>query len=432
MLKNLSISKRLAVLIGSLSALMIAQGWISQTTANLGSEGIEVLHADAIELERELETIALRVKASDPELSSEIMRKAKAQLEKTETHYHESITAESKMKMASWVLLVIGIAVSGASAYILITSITRPLSEVETTLLAMAEQTGGAASQVSASSQSLAEGANRQASSVQETASALNQLADTTSRNSENATQARNMADETRAAAEAGSNGMNEMIEAMNSIKASSDNIANIIKTIDEIAFQTNILALNAAVEAARAGEAGAGFAVVADEVRNLAQRCASAAKDTAAQIEDSIQRSEVGVEISSRVGDHFENILSKAREVNELVKEIARASEEQSEGIKHINTAVMQLDSDIQSNSATAEETASTSEELSSQAEMLQHTVMDLKVVIQGAAAGKALASSQSDAGSSANFSSTQNWDDFDMSQTDDQGSRKDDFVLN
>ncbi len=431
MLKNFSIRNRLAILIGALSTIMVVQGWISLSAVNAGNEGIEIMYEDALKLEHELEVIAEKLKDSNPSLSSEVMATARSQLKTTQEHYQESIKKESGLKLASWITLALAVLGAGGSAYILINSLTRPLIEVETTLLAMAEQTGGAASQVSASSQSLAEGANRQASSVQETASALNQLSDTTSRNSDNASTARTKANETRSAAESGSSGMSEMIEAMNSIKASSDNIANIIKTIDEIAFQTNILALNAAVEAARAGEAGAGFAVVADEVRNLAQRCASAAKDTASQIEDSIQRSEVGVEISNRVGEHFENILHKAREVNELVEEIAKASEEQSQGINHINTAITQLDSDIQSNSATAEETASTSEELSSQAEMLQFTVMDLKRIIQGSfQADKAIASAT--AAPSAPPPASQSWDDFDMSQTDDQGSRKNDFVLN
>jgi methyl-accepting chemotaxis protein len=133
---------------------------------------------------------------------------------------------------------------------------------------------------------------------------------------------------------------MNAMSRSMDAIKGSSDNIAKIIKTIDEIAFQTNILALNAAVEAARAGEAGMGFAVVADEVRNLAQRSATAARETADKIEDSIRKSQEGVTISGRVSASLQEILTKARQVDDLVAEIASASKEQSPGVEQISTA--------------------------------------------------------------------------------------------
>jgi methyl-accepting chemotaxis protein len=141
--------------------------------------------------------------------------------------------------------------------------------------------------------------------------------------------------------------------------------IAKIIKTIDEIAFQTNILALNAAVEAARAGEAGMEFAVVADEVRNLAQHSAQAAKETAAKIEGAIGNTSQGVEISCKVAQALYDIVAKARQVDELAAEVANASGEQSRGITQINTAVGQVDKVTQSNAASAEESAAAAEEL-------------------------------------------------------------------
>ena len=178
---------------------------------------------------------------------------------------------------------------------------------------------------------------------------------------------------------------MQAMSAAMQAIKASSDDIGKIIKTIDEIAFQTNILALNAAVEAARAGEAGMGFAVVADEVRNLAQRSAQAAKETAAKIEGAIGSTAQGVEISAKVAAALNDIVAKVRQVDELVAEVASASHEQTQGITQINTAVGQMDKVTQSNAASAEESAAAAEQLSAQAETMKHSVQELINLVDG-----------------------------------------------
>ena len=244
-------------------------------------------------------------------------------------------------------------------------------------------QVAGESGQVSSSSQQLAEGASSQAASLEEASASLEELSSMTKRNSENAQQVNELTKQSRTAADRGMNDMKAMSTAMEAIKVSSDDIAKIIKTIDEIAFQTNILALNAAVEAARAGEAGMGFAVVADEVRNLAQRSANAAKETAAKIEGAISKTGQGVELSRKVAETLNEIVTKARQVDELVTEVASASREQTQGITQINLAVSQMDKTVQSNAATAEESAAVAEELNGQAANMQQIVDELLVLV-------------------------------------------------
>jgi methyl-accepting chemotaxis protein len=292
---------------------------------------------------------------------------------------------------------VAGLLVTAGVFFLALRRVSRRLSASADMLDAAAGQVASAAQQITGASQALAEGASEQAASLEETSASLEEMASMTRRNAENAQSAKDLAAQTRGAADAGANDMREMSEAMDAIKGASDNIAKIIKTIDEIAFQTNILALNAAVEAARAGEAGMGFAVVAEEVRNLAQRSAQAAKETAEKIEDCIFKSEAGVGISTKVAGRLEEITAKARQVDELVAEIATASREQSQGIDQVNTAVTQMDKVTQSNAASAEESASAAEELSAQATMLESAVGDLLSLVNGANAARKDAGSTS-----------------------------------
>lgn len=297
-------------------------------------------------------------------------------------------TAAKSMGTANSVMLIgllIATTIGAVASFFITRSITKPIKNLADSLAASAEQTASAAGQVAAASQSLAEGASEQAAALEETSSSLEEMSSMTRRNAETAGKVKELGAQARHAGDLGVEDMAAMTKAMDAIKTSSDDIAKIIKTIDEIAFQTNILALNAAVEAARAGEAGMGFAVVADEVRGLAQRCAQAAKETAAKIEDAVQRSTAGAEISGKVAQSLQVIVAKAREVDSLSGEVAAASQEQSQGITQVNTAVTQMDKVTQSNAANAEESASAAEEMASQAAALKEAVSELLTLVDG-----------------------------------------------
>ena len=275
----------------------------------------------------------------------------------------------------SAIALLVGV----TAGSVVILGLNKTLRNLGDTLGSGASQVTSAAAQVSSSSQSLAQGASEQAASLEETSSSLEEMAGMTSRNAESANKASELAKQARNAADTGAGDMQAMSTAMTEIKTSSDDIAKIIKTIDEIAFQTNILALNAAVEAARAGDAGMGFAVVAEEVRALAQRSAQAARETADKIEGAINKTAQGVEISEKVSRSLTEIVEKVRQVDQLVAEVSTASREQSQGVSQITTAVAQMDKVVQGNAAGAEESASAAEELNAQSFALQEAVAEL-----------------------------------------------------
>ena len=255
-------------------------------------------------------------------------------------------------------------------------AISKPIKTAVESLDSASHEVTSASMQISDSSQSLARGASEQASSLEETSASMEEMASVTKQNVDNAEEAAKLVNMCSDAAENGNRIVREMNNSMEEINASSKKIAEITKVIDGIAFQTNLLALNAAVEAARAGEHGKGFAVVAEEVRNLAQRSATAAKDTTVLIEDSVRKAGNGAELAGKCGEALQDIVKNVQKAKELTNDISKASSEQSEGISQVSKAVHQMDRVTQENAASAEETASASEELSAQAHNLKDQV--------------------------------------------------------
>jgi len=238
-----------------------------------------------------------------------------------------------------------------------------------------------ASSQVASGAQSLAQGTTEQASSIEEFSATIADISMQIKNTANNADLANREVVSTSEEVINSNSQMQEMKLAMNNINAKSAQISKIIKTIEDIAFQTNILALNAAVEAARAGSAGKGFAVVADEVRNLAQKSADAAKNTTMLIEETVQAVERGSQIVDITAQSMINVVAGSDQVRDFVNDIARTSKEQSDAVSQILIGVEQISSVIQSNSATAEESAAASEELSSQADLLKQHVNQFQI---------------------------------------------------
>ncbi|MDA0999282.1 MAG: methyl-accepting chemotaxis protein [bacterium] len=265
------------------------------------------------------------------------------------------------VKNISVLLLAAGLFLALVMAYLVVRGLVRVLRYNAEELDSLSMQIAAAAAQLSASSASFSKGATEQANSLEETSTSLEEISAMSQENANLAT--------------GGKQTMDEMMMAMSEIDSSSQKINTIIKTIDGIAFQTNLLALNAAVEAARAGEHGKGFAVVADEVRNLAQRSASAAKDTAGLIEENVEKSKRGAELAGKCGDALANILNGSKEV--------------ATGVEQISSAVIQMDQTTQSNASSAEKTAASSGKLNSHADSMERAVSVLLGLV-GAGAGE------------------------------------------
>jgi methyl-accepting chemotaxis protein len=292
----------------------------------------------------------------------------------------EMRSSQAKGKFWTQIFLVAMVFLAATLAFFLTRSIIRPIRRVVLSLEEGSQQLEASSSEVASASQAMAEGTTQQAASLEETAASMEEIDAMVRRNATNAEECNRVMLETNEKTKAVHKSLRAARDSIGLISKSGEEVKKIIKQIDEIAFQTNLLALNAAVEAARAGEAGAGFAVVAEEVRNLAQRAAGAAQITQELIGQTAAEIQTGAAQISESLTKFYDMGESAKKVNQLVSDIAKASEEQALGISQINTAVAQMDKTVQSNAASAEEAAAASEQLAGQSKLLKASVDELE----------------------------------------------------
>ncbi len=284
--------------------------------------------------------------------------------------------------MGGLILFAAAIFLFGIPA-IITRDVVKPIAVMVKALSEGASQTAVAAQEVSAAAHALARGASDQAASLEQTSASMEEMASMTRRNSDNAREVGGLMADVDRFVSTSNQALGQMVNAMDTIRSSSENVSRIVKTIDEIAFQTNLLALNAAVEAARAGEAGMGFAVVADEVRNLAQRSAEAAQETTALIDEALGNSREGHRRVEDVGASIGSITESVGKMRALVHEVTEASQQQSQGITQVSHATQQMEQTTQSTAAAAEQAAAASEELSAQAGSTMDVVQSLSALV-------------------------------------------------
>lgn len=266
-------------------------------------------------------------------------------------------------------------------------TVIRPFTGAAADLSKEASDVYGVVDKITSFAKEISGNVSDQAASVQETSSNLEELSSRTQHNAHSAQQANVLATEASQLAHAGKDAMSKMTGAINEIRQNSAETAKVVQVIEDVAFQTNLLALNAAVEAARAGESGKGFAVVADEVRNLAMRSADAARDTSNMIDKSIQCSKNGVDITGEVANLFAGITTGIEKTSTLVSDISGASQEQAQGIEHINSAIAQMHTNLQNSAGKAEESVGVAEKLDKQAYQMNTVVQRMEALLGGKA---------------------------------------------
>lgn len=276
-------------------------------------------------------------------------------------------------------LLAIGLAI------LIVRGITKPLTKSVDGLYAAVKQVSSAANFILSSSSKLADGTSAQIDSLNETTESLSDIENTAKENLSATTNAQDLSLESKASADKGVEMVEEMSSAMDEIKSSSEQVADIVGIIDSIAFQTNLLALNAAVEAARAGDAGKGFAVVAEEVRNLAKRSADSAKETSDKISSSLEKSEEGVKICEQVFKQLKEIAAGASKIEEVLKVISKGSAEQSSGVSNIADSLRHIDGVTQESAAGAQENSSAASQLTAEAKNVAKVAEELNTLLRG-----------------------------------------------
>lgn len=303
---------------------------------------------------------------------------------KTKLDRVDTIVAASMWAVLGWLLPTAAL-ICGGLVWLNRRSVIEPLRAAVEKVRLVSAHNAAASAELASASRQLAEGAVNQAASLEETAATVEEVAVMGRRNSESAEEARKVVSQARDAAMAGVHEMDAMAAAMGEIRESGRNVAKIAKTIDEIAFQTNLLAVNAAIEAARAGDAGLGFGVVAEEVRRLARRSAEAAGETACSIDDAVRKSERGVEVSQQIAKRLGEIAGQASRAAEAVEAISSASRTQGEGLELMNTSLRKIDQITQTAAASSEENSAASAEMSGQAAALQEAVDLMNAMVDG-----------------------------------------------
>ena len=330
---------------------------------------------------QQLSSKTLALVAANEKLANDIEAGQKAEFE------DHVASARTQATRSMWLLVALSLLAAGVSFGVvaMVRAIGVGLTDATHRLGEGAAEVFEAAAQVASSAQTLSQSANQQAAALEETSASMAEMASMTTSNAQHSAEAAQWSADAEAAVKQANVALSSMVTSMGSIQDSSHKVSKILRTVDEIAFQTNILALNAAVEAARAGEAGMGFAVVADEVRSLAQRSAQAAKDTATLIEESLSATQSGKLRVSEMSDAITSVTEAIGKVRELADLVRDASAHQTQGFMQVTKALEDIEKATQSTAASAEESAAASETLNAEAEASLSHVTRLESIVDG-----------------------------------------------